>query len=904
MSTLEARIQHPNKTAATWASENPTLLDGELAFESDTRKMKIGPGAYNSLGYISLPPVVWRGNWATSTVYALNDVVSQSGNSYIAITAHTSGTFATDLAASKWQLLASKGDSGSGGNYETSSNLVTSAAIATHFATSDLPVFMDTNVTVSANPQTFPSNARFVQGGGKFVKSGSGKIAFAGPAFADPTSMSPMLSGFAAGDITFTGTAPAVLGTNLWDDADWGNSLTKAMASVVGKDTTIAVYPKGTPTAQIIWKSGHRYDLSIGTFNSAITDASQICHKVESNVTIAGCGQGITILKESGVALMQRQFYGSNAALYPFDGHNEEIYFRDFTILGDSSQTVDSAASTIEFGNCVGFGAERITFKDTHGFACYAGLFGTQGYFAENGYINDCVCDGLQTQQIGVLSARNVEITHNKFINIGTPTSPSQAVIDIEPNTSYDCIDGIKINYNFIDARNGQSTINGISLNTSSAAIFRNVQVIGNTIRGADDYPTVGLTATNFIDVGDKIKVPGHGLLRSTVVVLTTSGTIPGGLSTAATYYVIPLDTEYIQLASSYANSLTGTAVAISSAAGSGTHNIVPIRKLTIGIAISGGDGVQLYDNIITGCGQNGLSVNNTFNARIVNNTLRCVGGGGNPAIYINSCVNSTYFNNDVTSNSLPISQSTDVTEVELTLTVNTTAGSPDVAITSGGTVALYHWIGRTVTINAVDYVIKSVGLPDSAILTLTTNAASNLTGTTLTAKAFNSNRYVFNNWGTLTKSSGSTSVETAVGGVGGTVGVTDNVVPRANGTGGSTLQGSAVSIDDNGTINLPSEQALNIAASKVIGHNNSSGFVSLNEGGLGFQTRIYGGVVFLGSGLVTYVNSNGQLVLANIAAPSSASATGTQGEIRWDSGFIYVCTATNTWKRVAIATW
>lgn len=38
--------------------------------------------------------------------------------------------------------------------------------------------------------------------------------------------------------------------------------------------------------------------------------------------------------------------------------------------------------------------------------------------------------------------------------------------------------------------------------------------------------------------------------------------------------------------------------------------------------------------------------------------------------------------------------------------------------------------------------------------------------------------------------------------------------------------------------------------------------------------------------------------------APASASATGTTGEIRIDANYIYVCTATNTWKRVAIATW
>ena len=38
--------------------------------------------------------------------------------------------------------------------------------------------------------------------------------------------------------------------------------------------------------------------------------------------------------------------------------------------------------------------------------------------------------------------------------------------------------------------------------------------------------------------------------------------------------------------------------------------------------------------------------------------------------------------------------------------------------------------------------------------------------------------------------------------------------------------------------------------------------------------------------------------------APATASSTGTFGEIRIDTNYIYICTATNTWKRVAITTW
>ena len=39
-------------------------------------------------------------------------------------------------------------------------------------------------------------------------------------------------------------------------------------------------------------------------------------------------------------------------------------------------------------------------------------------------------------------------------------------------------------------------------------------------------------------------------------------------------------------------------------------------------------------------------------------------------------------------------------------------------------------------------------------------------------------------------------------------------------------------------------------------------------------------------------------------ATPASAGAAGVTGTLSWDASYIYICTATNTWKRVAIATW
>ena len=43
---------------------------------------------------------------------------------------------------------------------------------------------------------------------------------------------------------------------------------------------------------------------------------------------------------------------------------------------------------------------------------------------------------------------------------------------------------------------------------------------------------------------------------------------------------------------------------------------------------------------------------------------------------------------------------------------------------------------------------------------------------------------------------------------------------------------------------------------------------------------------------------------IASTGAPSAASDTGVAGDIRYDSGYVYIAVATNTWKRAALTTW
>jgi hypothetical protein len=46
------------------------------------------------------------------------------------------------------------------------------------------------------------------------------------------------------------------------------------------------------------------------------------------------------------------------------------------------------------------------------------------------------------------------------------------------------------------------------------------------------------------------------------------------------------------------------------------------------------------------------------------------------------------------------------------------------------------------------------------------------------------------------------------------------------------------------------------------------------------------------------------RLRIRTAKTPASAGAAGNAGEVCWDGSYVYICTATNTWRRAAIAAW
>ena len=120
---MSTTMQQKRGTAANWTSSNPILLAGEIGFESDTNKIKIGDGVntWNNLSYI------------TSSG---NESMGSAGNNGNTLYSIESPTVVDTFVASDWRsvkyvfTLSKTGDN--------------------KFATTELTVLVDgTNINVS-----------------------------------------------------------------------------------------------------------------------------------------------------------------------------------------------------------------------------------------------------------------------------------------------------------------------------------------------------------------------------------------------------------------------------------------------------------------------------------------------------------------------------------------------------------------------------------------------------------------------------------------------------------------------------------------------------------------------------------------------------------------------------------
>ena len=82
--------------------------------------------------------------------------------------------------------------------------------------------------------------------------------------------------------------------------------------------------------------------------------------------------------------------------------------------------------------------------------------------------------------------------------------------------------------------------------------------------------------------------------------------------------------------------------------------------------------------------------------------------------------------------------------------------------------------------------------------------------------------------------------------------------------------------------------------------------YIGLNAGGVQGLRITSAGDIGIGTTTPTEkLDVDGNAIrVRDSSTVASATAVGAVGEIRWDASYVYVCVATNTWKRTALTTW
>lgn len=135
-------------------------------------------------------------------------------------------------------------------------------------------------------------------------------------------------------------------------------------------------------------------------------------------------------------------------------------------------------------------------------------------------------------------------------------------------------------------------------------------------------------------------------------------------------------------------------------------------------------------------------------------------------------------------------------------------------------------------------------------------------------------------------------------------------------GTNTTTSEGGMVFGTDNFWFRVSATETAHVGASGVVQHFlSSSSLMGMFTGaggtgsGIFFNTSNAAIIQTNGTTAFTLDSSQnatfaGRIIQTNAVTPASAAATGTVGTMAWDTSYIYICTASNTWKRAAIATW
>lgn len=120
-------------------------------------------------------------------------------------------------------------------------------------------------------------------------------------------------------------------------------------------------------------------------------------------------------------------------------------------------------------------------------------------------------------------------------------------------------------------AANGTMIITVTARGDTTDAVVKNADDSG---AGSISEAQTNQGVSSEVDITDnELTIPSHGLTTGLKGQLTTTGTLPAGLSLATDYFVISVDSDTIKLATSLVNAQAGTAIDITNQGADGSVN-------------------------------------------------------------------------------------------------------------------------------------------------------------------------------------------------------------------------------------------------------------------------------------------------------------------------------------------
>lgn len=599
-------------------------------------------------------------------------------------------------------------------------------------------------------PKTIPANVKLAPlNGAKLVKSGTGAITFQGLGLENAEAEIPLFSGFAAGNITWTGTDyPKRVSTEIFDTANssLNDRVARLDAALAGKRVTMICSPRTMDAAGTVIGQFHELEFLEGIFPNTKNVTTPVFY-LSSNTRAHGSHNSW---------LYEPDEMGANVGIFgvnDLDAAYENIRVENLHFRGGLAAH-GNAGSTVILGNVHRGGINNNVFWKTYGYNIIGGYGNTGNYAEDSDFIGNKLY-GVGSQAIAVINAKGVWVLNNYCDQKDATGTATYTVIDFEPNTDLDKLEDIFC--------------------------------FGNTIDARDITPAAQVFAPSAVTVAsDIINIPNHGMAQGKLLVLTTTGGLPAPLAINTVYYAIPVDTNNLKIASTASNAAQSIAINLTTQ-GTGNHTLDPLKRYVVGILAqprsnTSGKNIHIaYNTIFSGDVRPegtsdqmtvGIGMDGVLEGYCHNNSVR--GGIQTPfsmslnrylKMHNNSVVQGSTVSGEPQTMNLRGNADSDFNDNILTKTSNPTGiqaagifeSEEDYIVTtsgaiitriSGGPLFYEHFIGLKVTINNTDYTIstftdKGVMTASASIGTLarpTFTSASVNAGTdeiTLTAHGF-----------------------------------------------------------------------------------------------------------------------------------------------------------------------